>query len=321
MRNELTLAWRNLRRNRRRTLLSIGGISFAGALLVFMLSMQSSQYQLMLKSAVNNGTGYLQIQAEGYQKNAYSWLVITDPGAASAILRAEPRVSATTTRAEGFALIASANHAQGAMVIGIEPEHEATVLTTAQFVREGEFLKADDFDQAVIGTLLAKNLEVGIGDTVTILGSGRDGSVAAGEVRIKAISETGQPEIDRSLLHVPLPYFDEVFRMDGAVHRILAKTDGLWGLDAIAKRVEPQLSAYGINGHAPVVQTWRELLPGVLQAIQLDMVIGASMYVILILVVAFSILNTFIMAVHERTREFGVMMAIGRRPGVWSASS
>ncbi len=166
----------------------------------------------------------------------------------------------------------------------------------------------------MIGALLARNLGVGLGDSVTILGNARDGSVAAGEVVITGIFETGQPEFDRGILYVPLPYFDEVYRMDGAVHRVIARSDSLWGLGPVADRVTHELADTGLPGHPPVALTWRRLLPGVLEAIELDMFVGVFMYVILVLVVAFSILNTFVMTVFERTREFGVMMAIGTTP-------
>jgi ABC-type lipoprotein release transport system permease subunit len=242
------------------------------------------------------------------------WLVVADPAKVVARLRAEPRVIAVTTRAEGFALLASADHAQGALVVGLDPKAEYDVSNVTSGLREGEFLAAGDFDRGVIGALLARNLGVGLGDTVTILGSARDGSVAAGEVVVKGIIETGQPEFDRGLIYVPLGYFDEVFRMDGAVHRVIARCDSLWNLGPLAQRVTGDLPPSGIEGHPLVTLTWRRLLPGVLEAIQLDMLVGGFMYVILVAVVAFSILNTFVMAVFERTREFGVMMAIGTTP-------
>jgi putative ABC transport system permease protein len=147
-----------------------------------------------------------------------------------------------------------------------------------------------------------------------VLGSARDGSVAAGEVVVAGIIETGQPELDRAMMYVPLAYFDEVFRMEGAVHRVIARCDTLWNLGPVAQRITAALAGTGVKEHAPVALTWRALLPGVLEAIQLDMTFGGLMFLVLVLVVAFSILNTFVMAVFERTREFGVMMAIGTTP-------
>jgi putative ABC transport system permease protein len=314
MTSDLTLAWRNLRRNRRRTLLSAGGIGFASALLVFVASMQTSQYQLMLRASVNSGTGFMQVQASGYLDEPRMWLVVPDPALAMARLRDETRITAVTSRSEGFALLASAAHAQGALVIGVAPETEVEVTNIAKSVQIGAFLAPGDFDRGVIGALLARNLGVAVGDTITVLGSARDGSVAAGEVVVAGIIETGQPELDRAMMYVPLAYFDEVFRMEGAVHRVIARCDTLWNLGPVAQRITAALAGTGVKEHAPVALTWRALLPGVLEAIQLDMTFGGFMFLVLVLVVAFSILNTFVMAVFERTREFGVMMAIGTTP-------
>ncbi|MEZ5275746.1 MAG: FtsX-like permease family protein [Opitutaceae bacterium] len=314
MRNDLQLAWRNLWRNRRRSMLSISAVVFASAILVFMLSLAANQYQLMIRASVNGGTGYLQILADDYRDDPQVWLVIPDPEAVIHSLDGNPRVRATTVRSEGFSLLAGKDHALGAMVIGIDPETESRVTTVADTVREGTFLKPEEFDRAVIGGLLARNLGIGAGDTVTLLGSARDGSIAAGDVVIQGLFETGQPEVDRSTLYVGRAFFDEVFRMEGAVHRILIRSDSLWWLAEPAREIEGKVSGLGTKEHPLVTLTWRELLPGLLEGIELDMLIGGVMYLILVLVVAFSILNTFIMAVYERTREFGVMMAIGTTP-------
>ena len=314
MRNDLQLAWRNLWRNRRRSMLSISAVVFASAILVFMLSLAANQYQLMIRASVNGGTGYLQILADDYRDDPQVWLVIPDPEAVIHSLEGNPRVRATTVRSEGFSLLAGKDHAFGAMVIGIDPETESRVTTVADTVREGTFLKPEEFDRAVIGGLLARNLGIGVGDTVTLLGSARDGSIAAGDVVIQGLFETGQPEMDRSTLYVGRAFFDEVFRMEGAVHRILIRSDSLWWLAGSAREIQGKVAELGTKGHPLVTLTWRELLPGLLEGIELDMLIGGVMYLILVLVVAFSILNTFIMAVFERTREFGVMMAIGTTP-------
>lgn len=315
MTSDFQLAWRNLWRNKRRSFLSMGGIVFASGILVFMLSMQVNQYQLMLRASVDSGAGYLQAQAEGYLEDQRMWLVLENPGAIEKMLLAEERVEAVTVRSEGFSLLASDAHSIGALIIGVQPEGELRVTKVANTVREGRFLEEGDFDQAVFGSLLANNLGIGLGDPVTILGSARDGSIAAAQVVVKGIFSTGQPDLDRGLAYVPLAFFDEVYRMDGAAHRVVARADSLWWLRAIAEKLTDSFRVPDPDAHPPVVLTWQDLLPGLLEGIQLDMIIAATMYVILILVVAFSILNTFIMAVFERTREFGVMMAIGTTPG------
>ncbi|RME69144.1 MAG: ABC transporter permease [Verrucomicrobia bacterium] len=315
MGSDLQIAWRNLWRNRRRTALSMGAIAFTAGLLVLVLSLQLSQYQLMLRAAVSGGIGHIQAQAEGYQDDPRMWRVLPDPGPVEAALLEEPRIRRTTRRAEGFSLLAGERHTQGALVIGVQPEGERAMGRIAATVRSGRFLETEDFDRAVLGRLLARNLGVGIGDLVTVLGTARDGSVAAGTVEVVGLVESGQPELDRATVFVPLVWFDEVYRMQGAVHRVLAQADGLWFLEPVAARVTARIRSLGEAHHPPVALTWNQLVPGLLEGIKFDFLMAVFMYSVLVLVVAFSILNTFVMAVFERTREFGVMMAIGTTPG------
>lgn len=315
MGGDYQLAWRNLWRNKRRSLLSMGAIAFTAALLVLMLSFQFSQYQMMLRAAVSNGLGFVQAQAEGYQDDPRMWRVLPNPDGVVKVLERESRILRTTPRAEGFSLLAGEDHSQGALVVGVDPAGELAISKLAASVKHGDFLEASDYDQVVIGSLLARNLGVGRGDLVTIIGSARDGSVAAGQVTVKGVVDSGQPELDRTMAYIPLEYFDEVFRMDGAVHRVIAQADGLWFLEDTAQRVSAGIGGLGEKHHPPVALTWNQLVPGLLDGIKFDFSMAVVMYAVLVLVAAFSILNTFIMAVFERTREFGVMMAIGTTPG------
>jgi len=306
----LKMAWRNIWRNRRRSLLTMLAIAFACALLVFMLSFQFGSYEAMLNSAIKIHTGYFQIQAEGYQEKNDIRRVVPNPEAVARILDGIAQVSAYTFRASAFALASSEDRTYGVAVSGIDPAREGVVSSIKRLIREGEYLSEGDVDQALVGALLAKNLRVGIGDAITLLGQGRDGSVAATVVTVKGIFSSGQDDFDRSAIHIPLDYFREVFFMRGAVHTVVGLTPSLWDLSEVVKAAEKRVTA--LNTDRPlVVLDWKELIPGLAQAIMIDIISALIFYMLLILVVAFSILNTFLMAIFERTREFGVLMAMG----------
>ena len=308
------MAWRNIWRNPRRTLLTVAAIAFASLLLVFMISFQFGSYETMINTSVKIQAGHLQVQAQGYRDKKEIRLVVPDPLAIARILDKIPAVQAYTTRATAFALVSSRDRTYGTLVVGIDPQKEAQVSTLAKLIRTGRYLEPDDVDQALIGKLLAQNLHVGIGDELTVLGQGRDGSIAAAIVRISGIYSSGLDEFDRSAIHLPLATFQDVFAMRGAVHEVVAIGRSLGDVAAIKTAVLKQLDA---TGHAERLTAldWQELMPGLVEAIKLDMISGLIFYGILVLVVAFSILNTFLMAIFERTREFGVMMAIGTAPG------
>jgi putative ABC transport system permease protein len=303
------MAWRNVWRNPRRSLLTMAAVAFASLILIFMLSWQFGSYDTMINTAVAIHTGHLQVQAEGYQDKRSITKVVERPKAVARLAARIEGVAALTTRASAFSLVSSENRTYAAMVVGIDPEREPAVSTLESLVREGSFLAPGDRYQALIGRLLARNLKVNVGDEIVLLGQGRDGSIAASAVQVKGVFESGQDEFDRSTVQIPLAAFQEVYAMRGAVHEVVVLCRDLDRVPAVKERLASALD------EGLVALDWKELMPGLVQSIQMDLISGFIFYVILILVVAFSILNTFLMAIFERKKEFGVLLALGSRPG------
>ena len=178
-------------------------------------------------------------------------------------------------------------------------------------IKDGRFLDDPMAEEIIIGRVLARNLRVGVGDELTFIGSGRDGSFAAAVVTIVGIFESGMPDLDRAFAEVPLGFFQDVFSMDGAGHSVVIMAPGLIQVGATQTRVQGLLPADADL----VVHDWDALLPGLKQAIQADFTSAWFMYGILIVLVAFSVLNTQLMSVLERTKEFGIVMSLGVTPG------
>jgi putative ABC transport system permease protein len=310
---ESKMAWRNIWRNPRRTILTVCAITFATVLLVFMLSFQFGSYETMINTSVKISTGHLQVQAEKYHEKKNIRFVISDPRTIAEIVDQIPEVAAYSFRAQAFALISSRDRTYGVMVTGIEPQKEAHVSRIKKLVHKGNFLSADDVNQALLGKLLAKNLRVTIGDELTLLGQGRDGSIGATVVRVKGIFSSGIDEFDRSAMQIPLATFQETFSMGDAVHEVVIIGKSLSDVPRIKARLRTALSTVHKDKSLRTLD-WQELMPGLRQAIEMDLVSGLIFYGLLIIVVAFSILNTFLMAIFERTKEFGVMMAMGTTP-------
>ena len=310
---ETKMAWRNIWRNPRRTILTVCAITFASVLLVFMLSFQFGSYETMINTSVKISTGHLQIQAEKYQEKKNIRFVIPDPQTIADIVAKIQEVEAYTFRGQAFSLISSEDRTYGVVVTGINPQRETKVSRLKKLVRDGNFLSANDVNQAVVGRLLAKNLRVTIGDELTVLGQGRDGSIAATVVQVKGIFSSGIDEFDRSAIQIPLSTFQDIFSMDDAVHEVVVIAKSLSDVSKIKSKIQADL--VGLNSRKSLkTLDWQDLMPGLRQAIEMDLVSGLIFYGLLIIVVAFSILNTFLMAIFERTKEFGVMMAIGTSP-------
>jgi len=310
---ETKMAWRNIWRNPRRTILTVSAITFASVLLVFMLSFQFGSYETMINTSVKISTGHLQIQAAKYHEKKSIRFAIPDPPAVADILDQIPEVAAYTFKGQAFALISSKDRTYGVVVTGIDPKKEANVSTIRKLIHKGHFLTEDDVGQTVVGKLLAKNLRAKIGDELTLLGQGQDGSIAATVVQVKGIFSSGIDEFDRSTIQIPLTFFQETFSMDKTVHAVVIIAKSLSDVPKIKAKLVTALSALN-KGRSLKTWDWQELMPGLRQAIEMDLVSGLIFYALLIIVVAFSILNTFLMAIFERTKEFGVMMAIGTTP-------
>ncbi|MFH2218851.1 MAG: FtsX-like permease family protein [Pseudomonadota bacterium] len=312
------MALRNIWRNPRRTVLTVAAIAFASMLLVFMLSFQFGSYETMINSSVKIHTGHLQVQARGYQDKQSVRLVVPDPESIGAVLRDIPEVDAFTFRAQAFSLVSSRDRTYGALVVGIDPAMESAVSTLKSSIRQGAYLDKGDPDpasvKALVGKLLARNLKVKPGDELTVMGQGRDGSVAATVVKIQGIYSSGLDDFDRGTIQIPLKDFQEIYSMRGAVHEVVVVGKSLRQVPEIKEKILDGMNEMR-NTDPLAVLDWEELMPGLRQAIEMDLVSGIIFYLILILVVAFSILNTFLMAIFERTREFGILMAIGTRPG------
>ncbi len=307
----LRLAWRNLWRQPRRTWLTIGAMVFSNALLVFMISLQFGMYELMINNTLQAFTGNIQVQAPGYKDDLKMRQIVPDIDQLAENLRAGLDLQTVTARAAAFSLISSEERSYGVQIFGVDPAHESSVSTIPGLVKEGRFLSDSDAAEIVIGAVLARNLRVEIGAELTLLGSGRDGSFAAAVATVVGIFDSGIADIDRSIAEIPLAFFQDMFYMQGAGHMVVITTPGLTFIDEYVRKTEALLPASA----GLVTHDWMALQPGLKQAIQADLGSAFFMYGVLVILVAFSVLNTQLMSVLERTHEFGVVMALGLTPG------
>ena len=207
-------------------------------------------------------------------------------------------ISAPSSRRRSFA----------AAVLGIDPANEPEISTLSGLIDQGRSLDADDDAAIVLGDGLARNLRLGVGDMVTLLGSGRDGSVAADVLEVVGIIKSKVPELDRAFAQMPLNRFGETFLMEGAAHAVAVTGDSLPDVVSAEARLREIAARHGV-----VYLNWHELRPDVQEAIAVDLTTAMLMYVTLVVVVVFITLNTLYMSVLERTREFGVLLAIGMK--------
>ena len=300
------LAWRNLWRNRRRTWLTAGGIGFAVWLLVFAMSMQDGSFEVMVDNAARLLTGHVQLQHPAYQDDpsVEHWLAADPALRAQAV--AASGVVAALPRAAAFGLVSVGERSLGVQVMGVSPQDEAAASTLPAATVAGRYLDGAPA-QAYLGAMLARNLGAAVGDEVVILGAALEGGVAASAATVVGLFETGQPALDRALLQIPIDDFRAAWNLPpDAVHSLVLILDR-------AGRAAPVAAA--LDGPGRAALDWQALLPEARQTVELKRVGAQLFFVMVALIVTFSVVNTFMMTVFERTPELGMLMALGMRRG------
>lgn len=308
------MAWRNVWRHPRRVGLTLAAIVFSDIILVWMVGLQLGQYDLMIENTLNAFTGQIQVQQQYYLDKPNLRHTIKNAGKLAQNIRQALHSDKVAVRAQAFVLVSSEKRSFGAEITGVQPDYESKVSRLPGLLSKGEYLNTGDRDAAVIGSILAKNLKLGVGDEITLLGSAKDGSVAASIFKIKGIINSKMQELDRSIIQIPLATFQDMFFLGNEANAIVINSGVLENITAELDVLNRQLSTFSPQKDLRVLN-WEELEPGLKQAIQSDYASGWFMYSILVLIVVFSVLNTFQMSVLERTHEFGVMLSLGLTPG------
>ena len=303
----LKLAWRNLWRNKRRTIITICAVVFAAMLAIAMRGIQIGTYEANIKHAVSLFSGYLQVQKDGYLDNPSLQKSFRFDGKLRTILASEEQVTGFTPRVNAQGLISYKENSMGALIFGIVPDSEANVSIFKSKLNQGSFIQTDSSYSIILGYKLLQNLNAEIGDTVVVLAQGIDGSLGNLKYKIAGTVKIGSPEFDGTAIFMGLSALQELLAMEGRVNSVAISLVSLNQVDAFQNKLKTYLPE---DLDTP---SWLEIMPDLKQSIELDNISGLIFLWILIVVVAFGILNAVLMSVTERFNEFGVALAMGMR--------
>jgi len=301
------MAWRNLWRNRRRTWLTAGGIAFASLLVTMSMALQEGSYQAMISSATDFYLGQAQINHRDFENEEKLEQTVIG---ATQLRRDIEAIGGVTVapRAQSFALASVGERSFGAAVVGVDFAAEARVVSFFERITKGAIPLASD--EVMVGEVMARNLGAGIGDELVLLGTAKEGGIGALALTISGLYNSGRVEFDRSLVFTHLATVQNGFDLGDEVHALVLRFDDEQTMQTAMPKIQKVLP------NEEVLRPWQELLPEVVQGIELDRVSAVLFYGGILVLVTFSVVNTFIMIVFERTREFGMLLALGTKPGI-----
>lgn len=298
----IKIAWRNLWRNKRRTLITVSSIFFGVIFSALMGSMQEGSYQKMIENVVKFYAGHAQIQQKEFPDHQTINNSFVPSDSLLEKLRKHPQIEMVVPRLESFALASSGNQTEGVLVLGIDPGKEDRMTGLANKVVSGTYL---DKNGALVGADLADNLGLEVGDTLVMISQGFHGVSAFGQYQVAGIIQHPNPELNRRLVYLPLNETQYFFQAFGRVTSLALIAHSQEDMDYILTELKQEIDS------DLVIRTWQEMFPAVLQQIESDRASALIMKLILYVVIGFGILGTVVMMMAERRAEFSVMVAVG----------
>lgn len=301
----LTLAWRNTWRNKRRSLITVLSITFAVLLACVMRSMQIGSYARMIDNSVRFYTGYIQLHKNGFWDDK----VIDNSFEYDSLLqhrvKTTPGVMLDVPRLESFALSSFHSQTKGALVMGVSPGQENELTKVKDKVIRGTYLNPED-KGILVGEGLADYLRIDVGDTVTLISQGYHGANAAGLFPVRGIVRFPLPQQNNQVIYMSLVMAQWFYAAPGLLTSVSLLIDHPDNTDRIVSDLRSQADTDRIE-----VMGWRDLVPELVQSIELDNISGKVMLWVLYLVIGFGMFGTYLMMTAERQYEFGVMLAVG----------
>ncbi|MDH3999491.1 MAG: ABC transporter permease [Desulfuromonadales bacterium] len=299
------LAWRNIWRQKRRTLITAGAIALAILLCLFMRSMQEGSYSNNLDNATRFYSGYLQLQHPEFSENNSIDKLLPSDGDFIARIKQIDGVTQAVPRIESMALGAVADKSKGVMVMGVSPQAEDDYSGLAARVKQGRYFDDDDEQAVLVGGQLATYFGLKPGDELTLFGQGYHGNTAAGIFTVVGVVNFPIKQLDSRIVYLPLKTAQQLY--------VCGEQVTSWVLhgDDVRKIAALERSAGIVMGAQVKVRNWADISPELAQQIALDRVSGQFLVFILYGVVGFGLLATIVMMTLERQREFAVMLATG----------
>jgi len=306
----LTLAWRNIWRNRRRTLITLAAIALSVTLVQAFHNLSYGVYQSMIAGGVRAGSGHLTIYRKGYVDNRderLSW----QPGDLAEQAAALPGVEAVLPRVYLPGMAQSSRESRGILLTGIDPQAERLVNPFLKGLDDTRMIRSLSGRDALVGVRLLKELKLKPGRKFVVTLQNRSGDLASELFRVRGVITTGLKDVDGRLIMVGLKKAAAMAGIGGEIHELAILLDQ----PRRDREVGPALEKLIHNRRQLAVIPWDRAMPNLANAIKLDYASQKFIFAIILLIVTIGVVNTQLMSVMERYREFGIILAVGATAG------
>jgi len=304
----LKLAWLNIWRNKRRTIITATSVFFAVLLAILFRSLTDGIYNNMIHNMVSYSSGYLQIHQKGYwDEQSIDNTFEADEQLFQDLLN-NPNITHITPRLQTFALASYSDKTKGVLILGIDPEKEKKVNNLQEKITKGQYIKSLNENAVVLGEGLAAQLKLKINDTIVLLGQGYHASSAAAMFRVKGLIKLGAIELNNNVVYMPIKQAHFMYGAENRLSSISIMVDDKKHLEGLKRSL-----IKSIDSTTYEVMTWKEMMPELDQFIEVD---SSGHYIIigvLYIIISFGLFGTLLMMMFERKHELGILVAIGMK--------
>ncbi len=304
-----SLAWRNVWRNRRRSVLTVLAIALGLTFNIFMRGIGDGFHEQMVDNSVRAEIGHIQIHHSGYHDDPALNKTLPDLQGVEQAVRSLPGVRGYSFRVLGSGLASTADNSGGVEILGVDPAQERTVTTIQNAIVQGHYLTNDVERSILVGDRLASRLKASLGDKVVLMVQAADGSMGAQLFRVAGIFRSGAPEMDEGVVFILRSDAESLFALGDRVSEVALLLGSSHQVPTALETLRKDF-----RGDPIEILPWWQVQPFLQQFIQIDDAFFYIIVLILFVVISIGIMNTIMMSIFERVREFGVMMALGTKP-------
>lgn len=306
----IRMAMRNLFRQRRRSILTLLTMTGGFVLAAFSIAWSDGTYNDVIRAFTGNRLGHIQIHQKEYTDCPSLYKTVDKKDTIGRVLDGTKHISGWTPRLFAFGLGSVENRSTALHIIGIDPVRENRATHFRNKLEEGAGFAGETHHPAVLGAGLARQLRAKLGDELVIVSQGADGSIANDAYTITGILDSGDPNADRMDCYLQLSDAQELMVLEGRIHEIAITLDRLKQVRTVTAQLRSSLGNKELS-----VEPWQEFAASFYRAMQADKNGNWITLGVILLIVAVGVFNTVLMSVLERRREYGVLLALGTRPG------